>query len=56
MVVWTMISFVALAVAWLWKGRHIALLVDRLITRPAVLLPVSPVMYDGGGLVIGGGR
>jgi hypothetical protein len=54
MVVWTMISFVALAVAWLWKGRHIALLVDRLITRPAVLLPVSPVMYDGGGLVIGG--
>lgn len=42
-----------LAVAWLYAGRRITSLLDRLITIPVASLPVGPVKYDGGGFVIG---
>ena len=47
-------SVVALAVVWLAAGRRIALLLDGIVTGPAVSLPVEPLVYDGGGFVIGG--
>jgi len=43
----------ALVVAWLMAGRLLALLVDQLVTTPAVSLPVAPLEYDGGGFLIG---
>jgi len=49
-----LISVVALAVAWLAAGRHVALLVDKIVTGPAMSLPIDPLVYDGGGFVIGG--
>jgi hypothetical protein len=52
-VVWPVISVVALAVAWLWVGRQVALLLDRIITGRAMSLPADRFMYDGGGFVIG---
>ena len=52
--IWVLISVVAWAVVWLAAGRHIALLLDEIVTGPAVSLPVEPLVYDGGGFVIGG--
>jgi hypothetical protein len=49
-----LISVVALVVVWLAAGRHVALLLDGLVTGPAESLPVEPLAYDGGGFVIGG--
>src|SRR5579864_7740697 len=43
-----------LSIAWLLAGRQMTLFVDRVFPVPAVSLPVSPLRYDGGGLVIGG--
>jgi hypothetical protein len=40
-------------VLWLAAGRELTSLLDRLITIRAVSLPVSPLKYDGGGLVVG---
>ena len=52
-VVWPVISVVALAVAWLWAGRQVALLLDRIVTGRTMSLPADRFMYDGGGFVIG---
>jgi hypothetical protein len=52
--IWLLISVVALAVVWLAAGRRVALLLDGLVTGPAVSLPIAPLAYDGGGFVIGG--
>ncbi len=38
---------------WLAAGRALTSLLDRFITIRATSLPVSPLKYDGGGLVIG---
>lgn len=51
--IWVLISAVALAVVWLAAGRHLALLLERVVSGPAVSLPVDPLVYDGGGFVIG---
>ncbi len=42
-----------LAIAWLWAGRQITSLLDRFITLRLGSLPVSPLKYDVGDLVIG---
>ena len=51
--VWPVISLVALAVAWLSAGRQVALMLDRFITGQAMSLPADRFMYNGGGFVIG---
>lgn len=53
MAVW-LITFVALALAWLSEGRHLTLLLDRFITVRRVALPFDPLSYEGLGFVIGG--
>jgi hypothetical protein len=50
---WMATVLVSLSVVWLVAGRRAALVVDRFITVPAKSLPVSPLEYDGGGLLIG---
>lgn len=47
-----LISIVALVV-WLAAGRHITLLLDAFVTGRTVSLSVDPLVYDGGGFVIG---
>jgi hypothetical protein len=47
------IASIAFAIAWLTAGRKLTALTDRLITLHVASLRVSPVSYDGGGLVIG---
>jgi hypothetical protein len=46
-------ALVAFAIVWLTTGRQLTSLLDRLITLRIASLPVSPIAYDGGGLVIG---
>jgi hypothetical protein len=53
MIVWLVVVFVLLIVAWLSAGKPLALLLDRLIPFPTAYLPVSPLSYDGGGFVVG---
>jgi len=53
MILWLVVSVVALAVAWLWAGRQLALLLDGFVTGRTVSLPVNQLMYNGGGFVIG---
>jgi hypothetical protein len=52
--IWLSIGIVALAIVWIALGRHIALLLDGLVTSPPTCLPTEPLLYDGGGFVIGG--
>jgi len=47
------IVIIALMIAWLYAGRQLTSLLDRFITIRVASLPVSPLKYDGGGLVIG---
>jgi len=54
MIVRLLIISVPLLVVWLSMGRHLVILLDRLITVRNVTLPVSPLEYDGGGFLIGG--
>jgi hypothetical protein len=49
-----LISVLAVAIVWLAAGRHVALLLDGLVTGRAASLPADPLLYDGGGFVIGG--
>jgi len=51
---WPAIVLVLLLAAWLSMGRRLAECLDRLVTARAQPLPVSPIEYDGGALVIGG--
>ena len=51
---WLVIGLIVVAVVWLAAGRHVALLVDGITTGRVASLPVDPLMYDGGGFVIGG--
>ena len=44
---------IVLVIAWLMAGRLLAMLVDQLVTTPAVSLPAAPLQYDGGGFLIG---
>src|SRR6185369_11558691 len=48
-----MIMAAASAIAWLFAGRQISMLVDRIMTIPLESLPVSPLAYEGGSLRIG---
>jgi hypothetical protein len=48
-----LVALTLLALVWLAAGRQVTLLLDRVIHLPAVSLPVTPLKYDGGGLVIG---
>jgi hypothetical protein len=43
----------AVAIAWLFLGQQLTLLLDRFITIGAASLPVSTLEYDGGGFLIG---
>jgi len=47
------ILVVIASVVWLAAGRQVTSVLDRLITIRVATLPVSPVRYDGGDLVIG---
>jgi hypothetical protein len=51
-----LILIVALAslIAWLFAGRQISMLLDRITTMRVESLPVSPITYDGGFLSLGG--
>ncbi len=51
--IWILLSIVVLAVVWLAAGRHLALMLDKVVTGPAVSLPVDRFEYDGGGFVLG---
>jgi hypothetical protein len=48
-----LVILTVLPVVWLAAGRPITIFLDRVIHLPAVSLPVTPLKYDGGGLVIG---
>jgi hypothetical protein len=43
----------AMAIAWVFAGRQISLLFDRIMTIPLESLPVTPLAFDGGSLWIG---
>ena len=49
----SIIVAIVLVVAWLLAGRLLSILVDQIVTTPAVSLPVAPLEYDGGGFLIG---
>ena len=49
----SIIVAIVLVVAWLMAGRQLAMLVDQIVTTPAVSLPIAPLEYDGGGFRIG---
>jgi hypothetical protein len=51
---WLAIILILLTVVWLSAGRRLALFLDRFVTAQTRSLPVSPLQYDGGGLLIGG--
>lgn len=48
------VAVLGVAAAWLFAGRQISLLFDRVATVGIASLPVTPVAYDGGGFRIGG--
>jgi hypothetical protein len=48
-----LVALTLLAFVWLAAGRQITIFVDKVIHLPGVSLPVTPLKYDGGGLVIG---
>ncbi|HZY60448.1 MAG TPA: hypothetical protein VFE56_11830 [Candidatus Binataceae bacterium] len=52
-VIRSLIIALALGVAWVYAGRQLALFLDRFITIGVTSLPVSPLEYDGGSLLIG---
>lgn len=37
-----------IAILWLFAGRRLSLLLDRVSTIPYKRLPASPLMYEGG--------
>src|SRR5438105_4019456 len=43
-----------LLIAWLFAGRQLSLLLDRIATARVESLPVTPVTYDNGVLSLGG--
>ena len=47
------IAVVLLLVVWLWAGRGVTELADRILPGGAVPLATSPIRYDGGGLRFG---
>ena len=50
---WPVIVALAVIITWLYAGRRVTSLLDRLITIRIASLSVSPIKYDGGGLRIG---
>jgi hypothetical protein len=48
-----LVTLTVLMVVWIAAGRQITIFLDRVIHLPGVSLPVTPLRYDGGGLVIG---
>ena len=54
MVVWPLVVFVVLLIAWLYAGRVLTLAVDRVIPFPVRPLAVSPLSYHGSEFVVGG--
>jgi hypothetical protein len=42
-----------IAILWLFAGRQISLLLDRVATVPYKTLPASPLTYEGGSFRIG---
>jgi hypothetical protein len=53
-VIWLLIGVAVVAVVWIAAGRHVSLLLDRLVTGPAVSQPMDPLVYTGGGFDIAG--
>jgi hypothetical protein len=49
-----LIAALGLLIAWLFAGRQISLLLDRVGTVRVGSLPVSPIEYVGGSLSLGG--
>ncbi len=47
------VAVLGVAAAWLFAGRQISLLFDRVATVRIASLPVTPVAYDGDGFRIG---
>ncbi len=52
--IWSLVIAVGLAIAWLWAGRPILLVLDRVLTVRVSTLPVSPLVYKIADLNIGG--
>ena len=50
---WPVLIAVVLIITWLSAGRRVKSLLDHLITIGVATLRVSPLQYDGGGLLIG---
>ena len=50
---WPVRLALILIIAWLALGRQLTSVLDRFIGFPVASLPVNPLEYDGGGLVIG---
>jgi len=47
------VAVLGVAAAWLFAGRQISLLFDRVATVRIASLPATPVAYDGEGFRIG---
>jgi len=43
-----------LLLAWLFAGRQLSLLLDRIGAARVASLPVTPITYDGGFVTMGG--
>ena len=56
MIVWPVVVFVVLMLAWLWAGRMLTLAVDWMIPVPVRPLAASPLSYHGSEFLVGGER
>jgi hypothetical protein len=53
MIAWPVLIFVLLTVCWLWAGRMVTQVVDRVIPFPTSSLAVSPLTYHGSEFLVG---
>jgi len=56
MIVWPVVVFVVLMLAWLWAGRMLTLAVDWVVPVPVRSLAASPLSYHGSEFLVGGER
>ena len=54
MIIWAVIIFVLLTVSWVWAGRVLTLVFDRVIPFPTTSLAVSRLTYHGSEFLVGG--